>query len=86
MWSTLGANSSNYRISGSHNYFDIRVVRMKDACDRGEAWRTWENAKVVDWSEKGEGFEGTEFQWLDFGGRWGDVRKMVSGRGGRFVP
>ena len=49
-------------ISGDHTYFDVHVTKMRDLCDRGEAWRTWQNMRIVDWSKEGEreaSFEGT---------------------------
>ena len=55
--------------SGDHTYFDVHVTKMRDLCDRGEAWRTWQNMRVVDWSKEGEreaSFEGTgrgTIQW-----------------------
>ena len=48
-------------ISGVHTYFDI-VIKLRDVCERGEAWRTWENMELIDRSDPEAGFEGTEYQ------------------------
>ena len=61
--------------SGVHTYFDI-VIKLRDITERGEAWRTWENMEFVDRSDPEASFEGTEFQWVDFDGRWGNVQKL----------
>ena len=46
-------------ISGVHTYMDLHVAKMRDLCDRGEAWRTWHNLRIVDWSESAKSFERT---------------------------
>ena len=65
----------SFHISGIHTYFDI-VIKLRDVCERGEAWRTWENLELIDRSDPEAGFEGTEFQWVDFEGRWGNVQEL----------
>merc|ERR1712037_67876 len=55
----FSANGSHgtWASEGVHTYFDI-VIKLRDVCERGEAWRTWENMEIIDRSDPEAGFEG----------------------------
>ncbi len=62
--------------SGKHNYFNI-VIHLDDLCDRGTAWRTWENIEFLDITVPTEDYP-PELAWGDFRGTWGNIQELVS--------
>jgi hypothetical protein len=62
--------------SGKHTYFQF-VIHLDDFCDRGEAWRLWDNLVFMDRSVPDDDYDGTEFQWINFRGVWGNIKELV---------
>ena len=55
------------------------MIHLEDYCDRGEAWRLWENMDFVDRNvEDLSVYEGTDLQWMNFLGKWGNIEELVS--------
>ena len=64
------------KFSGKHNYLTL-VIHLDDYCERGTAWRSWENLEFLDASLQTEDFE-EEMAWADFQGRWGNQQSLVN--------
>jgi len=72
----FSANGSHgmWAQEGTHTYLHILTVHLDDICDRGEAWRTWQNLEIHetgDW----DSFIGND-SWVNFRGRWGNIQKL----------
>jgi hypothetical protein len=61
--------------TGKHNYLTL-VIHLDDYCERGTAWKTWENLVFLDASLPTEDFE-DEMTWADFQGSWGNMQTLV---------
>jgi hypothetical protein len=61
--------------TGKHNYLTL-VIHLDDYCERGTAWKTWENLVFLDASLPTEDYE-DEMAWADFQGSWGNMQTLV---------
>jgi len=61
--------------SGKHNYLNI-VIHLDDYCDRGTAWKTWENIEFLDIEIPTESYP-ADLAWGDFRGAWGNIQELV---------
>ena len=61
---------------GKHNYLTL-VIHLDDFCERGTAWRTWNNIQFLDAEVPTEDYEG-ELAWADYRGSWGNMKELVS--------
>ncbi|TRY68262.1 hypothetical protein TCAL_03822 [Tigriopus californicus] len=71
VFSANGSHGS-WASEGKHTYFNF-FIHLDDYCERGEAWRTWENLAFVDRGVPDEEYYGTDNQWVNFKGRWGNT-------------
>ncbi len=60
---------------GKHNFLTF-FIHLDDYCERGDAWKTWENMVFLDANMADSDFSG-EFSWVDFQGRWGNTKKKA---------
>ena len=66
-----------FDFTGKHTYLHI-IIHLDDYCERGKAWKIWENMQFVDASKPDEFYDGGELSWLDFQGAWGNIQTIVS--------
>ena len=72
----FAANGSHGVWGGSGKFQYSSSPDLSDFTSRGIAWRLWFD---LVYAEAGGNFSGTDLQWLDFQGRWGnDERKVRS--------
>jgi hypothetical protein len=60
---------------GKHNYLTL-VIHLDDYCERGTAWKTWENLVFLDADIPTQDYP-EELSWADFQGDWGNQQKLV---------
>ena len=53
------------------------IIHLDDYCDRGEAWKIWNNMELIDASYPDDHYDG-DLSWINFQGRWGNIQKIVS--------
>ena len=69
------ANGSHGIWGGAGRFEYARTPRLFDATSRGFGWRTWLNLVMVD--ATAASFAGTDLQWLNFNGRWGNDDELA---------
>ena len=68
-----------FSLTGKHTYFNF-FIHLDDFTERGEPWRLWENMEFVDRREDSV-LEETNFQWINFKGKWGNIQHLVKNFG-----
>ena len=72
------ANGSHGIWGGAGRFEYARTPRLFDATSRGFGWRTWLNLVMVDATAASfASFAGTDLQWLNFNGRWGNDDELA---------
>ena len=54
------------------------MIHLDDYCERGTAWRTWQNLVFLDADFPTEHYP-EELSWADFQGDWGNQQQLVIG-------
>ena len=73
----FSANGS-HGVWGDAGKFEYsRQPSLIDFTSRGVGWRLWFNLVYIDARDAGT-FSGTDLQWADFRGRWGNDDRLVS--------
>ncbi|XP_023337870.1 putative vacuolar protein sorting-associated protein TDA6 [Eurytemora carolleeae] len=62
---------------GKHTYLHILTVHLDDFCDKGVSWKSWENLKIYETGPLDQ-YTG-EDSWINFKGRWGNIKKLGCG-------
>jgi len=72
----FSANGSHgtWALPGVHTYLRI-IIHLDDYCDRGEAWKIWNNMELIDASYPDDHYDG-DLSWINFQGRWGNIQKI----------
>ena len=63
------------QLTGKHTYLHI-VIHLDDICERGKAWKIWENMQFIDASKPDDFYDG-DLSWINFQGRWGNIQQIV---------
>ena len=53
------------------------MIHLDDICERGQAWKIWENMELIDASKPDDFYDG-DLSWINFQGRWGNIQQIVS--------
>ena len=53
------------------------MIHLDDICERGKAWKIWENMELIDASKPDDFYDG-DLSWINFQGRWGNIQQIVS--------
>jgi len=72
----FSANGSHgtWGSEGKHTYLHI-VIHLDDICERGQAWKIWENMELIDASKPDDFYDG-DLSWINFQGRWGNIQQI----------
>ena len=73
------AANGSHGVWGDAGKFEYsRQPNLADFTSRGIGWRLWYNLVYIDARSPAGAFSGTDLQWLDFQGRWGNNERLVS--------
>ncbi len=74
---TANGSHGTWGAEGEWGLVQFLFVDVFDDCERGSALRAWLNPIYVDRNVDEAEFNGTDLQWVNFRGKFGNIQKLV---------